>query len=118
MRRNSFLQRSALLQDRDQSDKRGAGVAIGSSLRICWAHSRDPVCHPRVARPPPSPWIVTMFRRCSFKVFRFTPLMLAIAVSALTPDMHMQRVRQPRTRVQITKQMRRDESAIIGGIAA
>lgn len=43
------------------------------------------------------------------------PLMLAIAVSALTPDMHMQRVRQPRTRVQITKQMRREESALIGG---
>lgn len=46
------------------------------------------------------------------------PLVVAVAVSALTPDMHMQRVRQPRTRVQITKQSRREESAMIGGIAA
>ncbi|MCT8506172.1 LuxR C-terminal-related transcriptional regulator [Chromohalobacter moromii] len=43
------------------------------------------------------------------------PLMLALTVGALAPDMHMQRVRQPRTRVQITKQSRREESAMIGG---
>jgi len=46
------------------------------------------------------------------------PLLIAMAVSALAPEIHMQRVRQPRTRtVTMTKLARREIAAAAGGAA-
>jgi len=48
------------------------------------------------------------------------PLLLAIAVSAISPDVHMQRLRSGGSRptISITKLSRRQESYGIGGLAA